>query len=433
MDDLLSRARAAQAHVAAFDLDARLALAARSREALADAGAEIVRAAVDEAGQPVRFARRELASALGLLDALPTLAEAIRPRRVPSAPGTETVLEHFPYGVVYGWHAANSPVWVPTVVCASALVAGNAVLSRPSRRARRTTGLVVEALAAAWPEDAVQVVDAPPAEAESLVGHPGVGAVVTHASTATCRRQLSRIAAACAAGAPMRPFIPEASGNDAFCVLEGADLPAAARAIALAGFANGGQLCMAAKRIVVEAAVWGDLRPLLVAAVGALVVGAATEEATDVAPLPEGPRAQAREMLAGALAAGGEILVGEGERGAHVTPTVVLLPRSATVCALWREECFAPLRGLVVADDPTDVLALAADTPFGLGVAVYGPEERAAEIIRRLRVARVMVNADPLTQDPYLVVGGVGDSGLGGARPKLEQLAFARRVHRCRG
>ena len=58
---------------------------------------------------------------------------------MPAAGGT-TLLEWAPYGVVLGWHAANSPVWVPTVVAASALVAGNALLARPASRARRTTG-----------------------------------------------------------------------------------------------------------------------------------------------------------------------------------------------------------------------------------------------------------------------------------------------------
>ena len=430
MDPLLLRAHRAQRTVAEIDLDARLALAAQGRSALAAAGEEIVAMAVEEVGQPVRFARRELASALGLLDALPVLAEQIRSRPAPAPAGTKTTIAHAPYGVVLGWHAANSPVWVPTVVCASALVAGNAVLSRPSRRALRTTRLVIEALCAAWPTDAVQVVDVAPEVAESLVGHPGVGAVVTHASTETCRRQLLRLAEACAAGAPLRPFIPEASGNDALVVCDGADLRRAAGAIAVAGFANGGQLCMAAKRIIVERACWEELRPLLVAAVSALVCGEATDEATDIAPLPEGgARRQARAMLAEALAAGGRIIVGRGEEGRFVTPTVVELPPEGLGCRLWRDECFAPVRGLVVADDLCAARDLAADSRFGLGVGVYGPPEQAAELVAHLRVARVMINADPLAQDPHLVVGGVGDSGLGGARPKLEQLCFQRRVH----
>jgi acyl-CoA reductase-like NAD-dependent aldehyde dehydrogenase len=276
------------------------------------------------------------------------------------------------------------------------------------------------------------VVDLPGPEAEPLVWDPGVHAVVAHASTRTCKRQLAGLGAAYAAGAPLRPYIPEGSGNDAMLVLHGADMDAAAQAAAIGGFANGGQLCMAAKRIVVERRAWDAFRPRLVAAVAALRLGDPDDPATDVAPLAEGrARAEARAALAQALDAGAEVLVGEGERGPFFTPTVLHLPREALAgLDLWRQESFAPLRGLVVADDPDDAVALANDTPFALGAAVFGPGEA---VVPRLRAARVLQDEGPLYQDPHLVVGGVGDSGLAGARPKIEQLVWARRIHRAEG
>ena len=426
--ELAAAAAAAQPAVAALSLDERLARTARARVALAAAGPAVVDAAVAEAGRPRRFARRELESALGLLDALPALAEAIRPRPVPATSGS-TLLEWAPYGVVLGWHAANSPVWVPTVVAASALAGGNAVLARPSSRARRTGALVLEALGSAWPPGAIVRVDLPGPEAEPLVWDPNVHAVVVHASTATCKRQLASLGAAYAAGARLRPYIAEGSGNDAMIVLAGADLDRAAQAAAIGGFANAGQLCMAAKRIIVERPAWEGFRPRLAAAVAGLRVGDPDDEDTDVGPLPEGrARQEARAALVEALARGGQVLAGEGERGPHFTPTVVLLPRAALDVALWRQESFAPLRGLTLAEDAADALALANDTPYGLGAAVFGPGE---EVVAGLRAARVMVDEGPLYQDPHVVVGGIGDSGTAGARPKLEQLVFARRVHRA--
>lgn len=424
--ELVDGCAAAFPAVASLPLDERLSRAAESRRRLHERGDEIVDRAVAEAGQAIRFARRELRSALLFLDALPGFAEAIRPREVPAVSG-RTMLEWAPYGVVLGWHAANSPVWVPTVVVMSALVGGNAVLSRPSRRTRRTTGLVLEALTGPWPQGAVGIVDAPPEEAEGLVADDGVNAVVTHASTDTCRRQLARLGAAYGRGARLRPYIPEASGNDAMLVLQGADLDRAAQAAALAGFANSGQLCMSAKRLVVERAVWEEFRPRLVRAVSALVLGAPGHESTDVAPLPEGgARAHARQALAEAMALGAEVVTGEGETGPFFTPTVLLLPRDSLDAMVWREEVFAPLRALVLADDADDAVALANDTVFGLGSSVFGgPPDVAA----RLRGGRVVVEETALYQDPQLVVGGVGDSGIGGARPKLEQLVYARRVH----
>ena len=429
---LVQRAGRAQPRVAALDLDERLARCARSRAALAAAGPQIVNCAVAEVGQPRRFAERELTSALGLLDALPELAEAIRPRPVPAVSGS-TLLEWHPFGVVLGWHAANSPVWVPTLVAASALVAGNAVVARPSSRARATSGRVIAAIAQAWPEDALVVADLAGPEAEPLVWDAGVHAVVAHASSATCKRHMAGLGAAYARGARMRPYIPEGSGNDAMVVLAGADLAAAAEAAALGGFANGGQLCMAAKRIIVERSVWPAFAPRLEEAVAALRIGDANDPHTDIAPLPEGPaRARARAALAEALARGGRVLVGGGERGAHFTPTIVELDRAILDVALWREESFAPLRALVVAEDATAALEFANDTPYALGAAVFGSSSR-TDVVGGLRAARVLVDEGPLYQDAHLVVGGVGDSGLAGSRPKIEQFVWARRVHRARG
>lgn len=426
IDEIVETAARAQTAVGGIDLDERLERIAQSREALREASPLIVEAALREASQTVRFARREVESALQLIEAMPVFADAIRPRRVPAVNG-ETILEWAPYGVVFGWHAANSPVWVPTVVAASALVAGNSVICRPSRRVVRTTRLVLEAIASAWPADAVQIIEHPPEEAEAFVWHAGVGAVVTHGSTTTCKRHLFGLAAAYAQGTPLRPYIPEASGNDPAIVLAGADLERAARSVAAAAFLNAGQLCIAAKRIIVESRIWPEYRPLLVEAVEALRLGDPGREETDVAPLDAGPgRGRARTALTEALALGGEIIAGRGEDGPFFTPTVVLLPRGAVETMLWSEESFAPLRGLMLAADPDDAAQLANADVHGLGASVFGPDE----IVSLLRAARIVVNEDPLYQDPHFVVGGVGDSGLFGARPKLEQLVYARRVHR---
>ncbi|MCC6831963.1 MAG: aldehyde dehydrogenase [Thermoleophilia bacterium] len=429
------RAAAALPELAAMGLDERLARAAATRRRLEAEGPRIVDLAVAEAGIPRRFAAREVTSALLLLDALPELAESIRPQVVPSVSG-QTTLEWAPYGVVLGWHAANSPVWVPALVVVSALVGGNAVVSRPSQRVRRTTLAVLDVLAADWPEDAVAVADLPGPEAEALVCDPGIHAVVAHASTETCKRHLRRLGEAYSDGVPLRPYIPEASGNDALIVLPGADLEHVARAAALGGFANAGQLCMSAKRMIVHEDIWPQMAPLLAAAVGELVVGDPAAPDTDIGPLLPGPaQANARAALAQALAAGGRVVVGAPDPGERLAPTVVLLPRDGlSGLELWRTEMFAPVRGLVLCRSAGEALDLANDTPFGLGAALFGGTDADRELLAHgLRAARVLIDEGPMYQDPHLVVGGVGDSGLAGARPKLEQLVWARRVHRAGG
>jgi acyl-CoA reductase-like NAD-dependent aldehyde dehydrogenase len=120
-------------------------------------------------------------------------------------------------------------------------------------------------------------------------------------------------------------------------------------------------------------------------------------------------------------------VVGTDDPGDDLGPTIVMLPREALGIALWTEETFAPVRGLTLARDEDDAVALANDSRFALGAAVFGGSPG---IEHGLRAARVVVGESALYQDPYLVVGGVGDSGIAGARPKLEQLTWARRTHR---
>lgn len=427
-DDHARAASSAAPRVAGLGLDDRLALARSSAGELERIGPEVVDSAVAEIDQPRRFAERELRTAIEFAEALPELAEPLRPRSAPAVSG-RTDIEWRPFGVALGWHAANAPTWVPALVTLSALVAGNAVISRPSARARRTSRAVVEALARPWPDDAVRVADLDAAEALPLLWHEEVHVVVAHGSTETCRRHVAALGRAYLDGARMRPYIPEASGNDALLVLEGADLDAAAEAAAVGGFANGGQLCMAAKRIIVERSVWEAFRPRLVEAVGALRIGPADDPDTDVVPLRSGRGFdRATAALDAALATGGAPVVGEGLRDGGLTPTVIELPGSALQTPLWVEESFAPLRGLTVAEDAERAVGLANDSRYGLGAAVFGGD---ADVVARLDAARVVVGEGPLYSDPHLVVGGVRDSGLGGARPKIEQLAWARRVHRA--
>ena len=86
-----------------------------------------------------------------------------------------------------------------------------------------------------------------------------------------------------------------------------------------------------------------------------------------------------------------------------------------------------PRPGEAAVADAAEALAHANEGPYALGAAVFGPGE---EVVAGLRAARVLVDEGPLYQDAHLVVGGVGDSGLAGARPKVEQMVWARRVHR---
>ena len=413
------------------------ALRATHATALAAAGTRSSTQAVAEVGQPRRFAARELE--LGA-----------RPARRPARPGRgdprrggpgglrdDDVLEWAPYGVVLGWHAANSPVWVPTLVAASALVGGNAVLG-PALLARaahhRAGARGARAGLARRTRSRWSTCRAPRPSRWS-----GTRASTPWSLTPrprTCKRQLAGLGRAYAAGARLRPYIPEGSGNDAMIVLAGADLDAAAEAAALGGFANGGQLCMAAKRIIVERAAWEGFRARAwCAAVAALRLGDPDDPATDVAPLRRGrvPAAEARDgARRGPGGAAGRCWWARASAGPYFTPTVV---RPAARGASGRSPSGArrPSRRCAAWSwprTPRTPWRSPTTPPSRSARRSSAPARRSCRACARRGCS---LNEGPLYQDAHFVVGGVGDSGVSGARPKIEQLVWARRVHRAAG
>jgi acyl-CoA reductase-like NAD-dependent aldehyde dehydrogenase len=83
----------------------------------------------------------------------------------------------------------------------------------------------------------------------------------------------------------------------------------------------------------------------------------------------------------------------------------------------------------VVFDTVEEAVALANDSPYGLGASVFGDSEEAAAIGRRLAAGRIMINEGPLYSDYTLPIGGIRDSGLYGSTDKIEEMAYTKRLH----
>ena len=428
------RAAAAQRAVAALPLDERLAL----RRPLPGGARGDRRGGRGPGGRrdgpaaPLRPPRAGLGAGAAGRPAASSPRRSVRARCRP--PAGRPQLEWAPYGVVLGWHAANSPVWVPTVVAASALVAGNALPGAPREprpahhRARRSRP---------WPGPGRRTRSwwstLPGPEAEPLVWDPGVHAVVAHASTATCKRHLAGLGRAYAAGAPLRPYIAEGSGNDPLIVLAGADLER--------GGAGRGARRLRQRRPALHG---GQADDRGAGGLGRFppAPGGGGRRAAARRPRRRGDRRRPAARGPGAGAApgrpsprrrqrGGEVVVGEGERGDLFTPTIVRLPREALDV---RPVAGGELRPAARAGGGRGRRGRpGARQRHPLrprrGGLRRGPGAR-ERVVAGLRAARVLVDEGPLYQDPHLVVGGVGDSGTAGARPKIEQLVFARRVHR---
>lgn len=313
--------------------------------------------------------------------------------------GCRDVIYRRPWGVVGVIGTWNYPVFLNVGPLAQALVAGNAVLWKPSEHAPRTAEVVTALFhAAGFPAGLVQTLpatrDAGPRLAEANLDY-----VVFTGSDTVGRRLATRL------GERLIPSTLELSGCDPLFILPDADLGLAARAVWFAVSLNRGQTCVAVRRVFVHRSRYAEFLER---------VRGYFERAGAVALVTPGQRTHAEELIAEATARGARPVRPALNPGADgFAPTLLAdLPADARLCT---EGCFAPLAGVLPFDTLDDALAQARQSPFGLGASVFTADVAAAEALAaRLPAGTVTVN-DVLapTAHPATPFGGRGRSGWG--------------------
>ena len=412
--------------------------------------AEFEELMVREGGQPRKFARWEMERALATAASLERRLELLKPRELPAASG-RNILYREPYGVVGVLPPRNTPLVVPLYTMLAALGAGNAVVEKPSRLAPLICQRIVQiVLEAGCPAEAAQFSTCPGEDAAwEFIENPEVDVLVHYASSPVGKDNLIKMGSylertkktlgECMlhVGGRMKKYVPELAGNDPFIVLESADVAQAAAAGLLGGYAHSGQLCIAAKRYLVQRPVASEFRERLLEGIGRLKVGDPSREETDIGPIGKHESLDvATYQVQEALERGGRLLLGGRADGAFFHPTLVEFDKAQILGAreeekpfLWTEESFAPVRSFVVFDTVEEAVVLANDSAYGLGASIFGDPERAASIARQLAAGRVVINEGPLYGDWALPIGGIRDSGLNGSTDKIEEMAYTKRVH----
>ncbi len=446
----IHKAFQAEPAVRATTFRERAELGRRMARMLQERRAEFEDLMVREGGQPRKFARWELERALASAVNLERRLDLLKPRELPAAAG-RNFLYREPYGLVGVLPPRNTPLVVPLYTMLSALGAGNAVIEKPSRTVPLICQRVVQlAVDAGCPSDGVQFSTCPGEDAASeFIENREVDVLVHYASSpvgkdnlikmGTYLEKTKRTLGECMlhVGGRMKKYVPELAGNDPFIVLGSGDLAQAAAAGLLGGFAHSGQLCIAAKRFLVQRSVAADFRDRLVEGIGRLKVGDPRQEDTDIGPIGKHESLDiATYQVQEALERRGRLLAGGRADGPFFYPTLIEFEKSQILEAreeekpfLWIEESFAPVRSLVVFDTVEEAVALGNDSPYGLGASIFGEPEQAAVIARRLAAGRVVINEGPLYGDWSLPVGGIRDSGLNGSTDKIEEMSYVKRVH----
>jgi acyl-CoA reductase-like NAD-dependent aldehyde dehydrogenase len=409
-------ARAAAGRWAALPFAARAELVLAARDEMVDRLDEIVEVITSETGKlSVDAVVHELLVAAETVSHHARHgARELRPERARTGllVHKRAVRTWEPVGVVGVIAPWNYPFLLAFTPLVTALLAGNAVVLKPSELTP-TTGLVLGDLFASAGrgspmEGAVQVVTGGGATGEALV-RGGVDLVCFTGSGATGREVMR------AAADSLTPVLLELGGKDPMIVCADADLERAAAGAVWGGLLNAGQTCAGVERVYVEDAAHDDFVARVVARARAVRVGAGP--GSDIGTMASEAQVRVVErQLADAVANGGRILTG-GRRvpghGRWFEPTVVV--DTPPDCTLLREETFGPVLPIVRVADVDEAVRLANDSTFGLSSSVWTSDPRtAADVTARLQAGSVCVNdVVDVFAAADLPFGGVKRSGIG--------------------
>jgi acyl-CoA reductase-like NAD-dependent aldehyde dehydrogenase len=414
----VERARSAQPAWAGLGVRRRVALLREFQRLLHPRKSKIAAIITSEAGKPCVEAL--LTEVLVVLDATRFLIEnAYRFLRDEAVAHGNLAMKtkagyivREPYGVIGIISPWNYPLSIPATESLAALVAGNAVVLKPSEFTSLTALQLASLLhEAGAPEDVFQV----------ILGDGATGAALTHAaidkliftgSVPTGRR------IAQAAAARFLPVVLELGGKDPMLVLDDADLDVASSGAVWGAFVNAGQTCLSVERCYVQRNQYDAFLAACVRKAEQLRLGDGADAETDIGPLIHERQLRIVEShVQDAVACGARLLTG-GRRRNDLGPNFYAPTVLADVThdmRIMREESFGPVLPVMPFDTEEEAIRLANDSEYGLGASVWTRDRARGEALaRRIQAGIVMVNdavsCFGISEAPH---GGVKASGIG--------------------
>ncbi|HEX7290021.1 MAG TPA: aldehyde dehydrogenase family protein [Conexibacter sp.] len=423
LERALAAAAAGARHQARSSGGERAAILERVAELVAGEAEELARTIVGEQGKTLGEARREVGRVPELLRLCAGEARRIGGETVPLDQGPDGVGRlgltlRVPVGVVVAITPFNYPLLLVAHKLGPAFAAGNAVILKPAT-VTPLSGLRLAQLfaeAGAHP-GAMQCVTG----SGSSVGMPLCVDERVRAITFTGSEAAGQ---AIVRAAGVKRHLMELGANCPLIVAADADLAQAAEATAVGGYANAGQACISAQRVLVEQPVYEDFLDALAQRVGRIRAGDPMSESSTMGPLVSAGEAErVAEIVAQAAGDGARVVAGGERDGALHAPTVVADVTPET--RLFREELFGPAVGVTSVPDLDVALELANRSEYGLGAGIFTTNVHAAlRFAREIEAGVIQINWSPLWRADSMPYGGLKRSGVGkeGPRWAVEEL-----------
>ena len=388
----------------------RARIVSRAASLMRERKESLARLAAIEMGKRISEGRDEVELSAAILQYFADRAEALLAPQAIDTPLGDAHVELSPLGVLIGVQPWNFPYYQLARFAAPNLMAGNALLVKHSSSvpqcalafeqlfldAGAPTGVYTNLFVSS--EQVGRLLDDPRTQGVALTGSEQAGEAL-----------------AARAGKNLKRSTMELGGSDAFIVLEDCDLEYAVRMAVLGRIGNVGQTCIGAKRFIVVGQRAERFLDAFRNALEQLTPGDPLDERTTLGPVAsEAALNQLLQQVREAVAHGARVVTG-GDRirhpGAFMRPTILtdVTPDNPA----FRQEFFGPVALVLPAKDEEEAIAIANDSPFGLGGSVYTSDiEHGKQVASRIESGMVFVNF-PFISSPELPFGGTKRSGWG--------------------